>query len=196
MELNLERQKLSTLAIFGLLLLIYTFSPLAQALNYTDKSLVMYDIEDMNKKIHEIRRQKLDIDDPDEARTVKLQEAVQFLFARKDTDGTRSKIYIKLASELQDSEATVLNAIADKALKALSSENTPVQDQSTYVQILENLQAEIQPRKQTFAHLFEKIRDQKIEISEDLKKHRMVKGITTPKSPSKTAEMIIGAKVE
>jgi len=96
-------------------------------------------------------------------------------------------------------EDTVAGLVAE-SLSSIKSESLLPEHKATYLFILWNLMSEMQPfldegssSRDDFKRLFEKIRDAKINVSNDVKQERLKALFDTPDF-SKTAEDVLKAK--
>jgi hypothetical protein len=125
-----------------------------------------------------------------------LRDGLRIILARPDQEGARSTVFARLRSELQDLGAfeDVLNELAQESIGALKDESLPVRLQATYIQVLENMMAEIRPdigRNKRLYSIVEDIRDARIEISDAVKNRQRLRTMTNPVSPSETAKRIL-----
>lgn len=128
-----------------------------------------------------------------------LEDATRIVLSRPDQDGTVSNMFSRLRRELQDLNALdeVLANITSESIAALRSDATPINHQSTYLVILENLMAELRPEVPTnpkFKKIIEKIRDADIEVSQEVRNQQRLRSMSRPVSPSATAANILPKK--
>lgn len=177
---------------------------------YDSDSLRMKNAEQLNalvlkkiKKAEDIQK-KQDVDDdlgivaePDAIEA--LQEALMIVLARPDQEGARANAFARVRRELTDLNSfdQVIKDVVKESINGLKEKSTPVREQATYIVILDNLMAEIKPdvgSNALFKKLVEDIRDAKIEISDKVRSQQLLRSMTRPVSPSKTAETILPKK--
>lgn len=126
-----------------------------------------------------------------------LRDALQMILSRPDKDNLVEKLLPDVRRQLKNinSYDYTLESIAGEAIRGVKSETTQVKYRVTYLFLLENLMAELQPRvddSPLAQRIFQKIRDAKIEIPKKVfheRRQRMYKQF----SPSAVAEAVLKA---
>lgn len=137
-----------------------------------------------------------DDDAGDQQAIEKLSEALRFILSRPDKDNMLAKLLPLVRKELMNfnSFETSLSLVATDAITAIQMNKLPVSYRSTSFFVLENIMAQIQPSvatSQELRQIVEKIRDAKIKISDDVKKHRQLTGMFTTPNPSEVAQKVL-----
>lgn len=141
---------------------------------YTSNTLASKDLAAMNKIVDEkmIEAKKARGD-----RFVPLKEALQTILCRPDTDGLISRVLPPVKNELQKMKAweRSISSLTQESIGALSNpKNFQPKVQNSYYVFLQNLMAELHPQVQSGFEksIFEKIKNSKILLSEELKRER------------------------
>ena len=158
------------------------------------QDLEMKDLDQVQSLVMKYRNQDLAMEDKEEELRVNLFDAIRVLFARRDHDGTRSKVLNSLRASLAEDEVDVIDRVVEDSIAGLKNHESPVQEQRTHFFILHNFIKEYQGRKKDFSTPLAKIRDAEIEISDRLKNENKLSTMTDNESPSKAAERILGGK--
>ena len=118
--------------------------------------------------LQKIRAQKSTLEDPDEARQIKLERSFQLIMSRRDSDSTRGRLYQSLRSDMADSEVEVASSIVSEAIDGVKDTTLSIDQRVTYYIILSNVLVELRAEVDTYVAQFEQIRDAKIETTADL----------------------------
>lgn len=182
-------------------------SPALAKIEYKSRHLNIKDSEEVTALVHQKIRdaQSTHIasnpDDVDgifvEPRAVeKMKDGMRIILSRRDSNGTLSEVFGHLRQELRtwNSFESTVSEIASEAIEALKNRATPVEHQVTYIQLLENLMAEVRPdldENRALRNVVEKIRDADIQIFDKLKSHQLLNSMSEPVSPSETARKLM-----
>jgi hypothetical protein len=125
-----------------------------------------------------------------------LTDALRIILARPDQDGTRGDLFSQVRHELQDlnSFGDAVTHLVHEGINTLKDSSADVDDQGTYVTILNNLLAEIQTEVATVDALrktAEEIKDAHIKVSTNLKNRAFNRSTAPPVSPSDTAKEVL-----
>lgn len=159
------------------------------------REVEMKDLDQVRALVMQYRNQDLNMEDKEEELRVNLFDALRVLFARRDHDGTRSKILNSMRASLAEDEADVIDRVVDESIAGLKNHASPVQEQKTHFLILHNFIKEYQGRTKDFSTPLAKIRDAEIEISDRLKTENKLSTMSDNESPSKTASRVLGNKI-
>ena len=175
-------------------------------LEYTSAQLMMRNSDQVNelvrkkiKRAAELQAKHAESDDvgPNAPGAIDaLKDGVRLIFSRPDQDGTRGPAFARLRRELADlgELENVLGEITDEAIAYLKNKSEPAPIHSTYILILENLMGEVKleiKQNAKFKNLIVRIRDAQIEISDKVKGQQLLRTMSRPVSPSRTAENIV-----
>ncbi len=133
-----------------------------------------------------------------------IKESLELIFACPDQNSTTSQLYSSieaLAIEYGGIYKFLLT-ITNEALQTLNQSGKDkilLQDQNTYLFILNNMMAENRPlilatETSLYLKIAEKIRDADIHISNDLKSYHALNSLSNVINPSKVAREMIGKK--
>ena len=133
-----------------------------------------------------------------------IKESLELIFACPEQNATTSQIYSSiegLAIEYGGIHK-FLSKITDEAIRTLKQsgkDKTLLQDQNTYLYILNNMMAEnksliLSEETMLYRKITEKIRDADIHISESLKSYRALNSLSNTINPSRVARDLIGKK--
>lgn len=178
---------------------------------YDSAQLQMKNAEQMNalvmtkiKKAEAIQKQQ-EVDDDrgivaEPAAVAQLEDATRIVFARPDSDGSREHTFARLRRELTDLNSLdqVLQDLTKEGINALR-EDSPAsnREQGTYVYVLNNMLAEIQPEVGTnpnFKKIVEQIRDANIKIKDRVFNQQLMRSMNVPESPSEIAARMLPKK--
>lgn len=125
-----------------------------------------------------------------------LTDGLRIVFSRPDQDESVDDLYGTIRHELQDlnSFPDVVRTLVDESVRALKDDETPVQEQGTYLTILNNLISETKPELRIGNELYkslESIRDAKLKVSDKLKNQMFLRSMSSPVSPSETAKIAL-----
>lgn len=133
-----------------------------------------------------------------------IKESLELIFARPEQNKATSSIYSNVEGVAADYGGifSFLQEITNNALHTLGQsgkQKSLLKDQNTYVYILNNMMAEIQPLAKAkggveYRKLITKIRDEDIEFSDALKSYRVLNSMSNITNPSRVAETIVGEK--
>lgn len=134
---------------------------------------------------------------PDPEAVERLRDAMRIALSRPDQDGARGNMFMMVRRELLDLEAldAVLKALVEEAIRELRTQDGPRRS-ATYIVLLENLIAELRQTAEdepADRKLIERIRDAKIEVLNKVKIENLLRPMSIPVSPSKTAEEVLKA---
>ncbi len=196
------------------LVCLFSFSSMA-ALKFPSDRLKVMDIETLQRivaknlsvaqKAVETTSGKTGGENPDRSEGVRLiKESLELIFACPDQNSTTSRIYSNiegLAIEYGGIHK-FLSEITSEAIETLNQsgkDKTLLQDQNTYLYILNNMMAEnrsliLSKETKLYRKIAEKIRDADIRISNDLKSYRALNSLSNATNPSRVAGEIIGKK--
>lgn len=160
------------------------------------KDMEMKDLDQVQSLVMKYRNQNLHMEDKEEELRVNLFDAIRVLFARRDHDGTRTKVMGTLRPSLGEDESDVMDRVVDDSIAALKDSSTPIQEQKTHFYILHNFIKEYLPRKKDFTAQLSRIKDAKIEITDKLKVEAKLSSMTDAASPSTAAARALGEKIE
>ena len=133
-------------------------------------------------------------------RVQSLKDILKAVLSRHDKDDSLSTILPLIKSELDDlkSYTPVMISLANAAVATLQKpEDVPAVQQVTQAIILENIMSELRPeikKKKEVAAMFARIRDAKIELTDECKGERKIGLMQGSVSPSKIAEKILEIK--
>jgi hypothetical protein len=126
-----------------------------------------------------------------------LREGLKVILSRPDNDNMVAKLVPEVRRELLNYnkfEDVVTELVAD-AMAPLKQSNSTVSVRSTCLVILQNLLAEIKPEvvngNERLKTSVQTIADAKIEIADDVKKDRRLRGMFKTVSPSDEAKAIL-----
>jgi hypothetical protein len=126
-----------------------------------------------------------------------LRDALKITFSRPDSDNMVAKLVPESRRMLLGFNNAYEGSVAilvDDALVAVKSDNAPASIQSTSLVILENIMGEISPEVGNNLHLrktMERVRDAHIEISDEVKRERKLRGMFETKNPSDMARNVL-----
>lgn len=178
---------------------------------YSDLTLKNY--EEMNKMVQEkvdealsVVQREEDEDLPvpqaaardaiaDQKASEILRDALQLILSRPDKDNMVEKLIPDVRRQLKNinSYDYTLESIAGEAINALKGDSSSTKYKVTYLFVLENLMAELQPEIDTSSlsqKIFQKIRDAKINITSEVQKARR-RRMFRQFSPSEVAEKVL-----
>lgn len=120
-----------------------------------------------------------------------LQEAIFTVFSRPNQDNMVSKIITPLRRELKRFKAypKALNNIIDLSIKGLKDRSKSASSRSTYIIVLQNLMAELQPQMKTDKNikaLYEKIYKSQIKVPQEVSAN-LAQSMVSVLSPSESA---------
>ena len=133
-----------------------------------------------------------------------ITESLQLLFARPEQNTATSTVYNSIEGVALEYGGIFdfLTRLTDQALSTLDESGKSeslLRDQNTFIYILNNMIAEIQPlakapKGEKYRKLLERIRDEDIDFSDSLKSYRILHSMANIANPSKVAESIVGEK--
>lgn len=136
-----------------------------------------------------------------------IRESLELLFARPEQTNATSVIYNNVEGVALEYggiygflEEVTNNGIANLKKSCKSSDKNCLRDQNSYIYILNNLMGEIKPLAlapqggEMYKKLIEKVRDEDIDFSDELKSYRVLNSMSNITNPSKVAEVIVGKK--
>lgn len=158
---------------------------------FTYNQLALKDLDQMNDLV------RLKIAAAKEGDNAPLKDGLQTVLSRPDEDFMIDKVIGPLRQELEEQdlwEQTVI-ALTDEAISALKNpKKHKAVVQATYAVFLTNTISQLKPRakeKGFERKLLEKIRDAKIELSQDMRDERRLRMMKESASPSTLAEQIL-----
>ncbi len=127
-----------------------------------------------------------------------LKAAMRVVLSRPNQDGARANLFTRIRRELMELNAVerVLSELATEAIEELKAKDGPRRI-ATYVVLLENMMAELRPdlgSNPKAKEIVERIRDANIQIGEATKVQNLLRSMTVPQSPSKTAARMLDPK--
>lgn len=124
-----------------------------------------------------------------------LRDAMRIALSRPDQDGARANLYSRVRRELVDLNAIeqVLMELTEESIAELRNQDGPRRI-ATYVVILENMMAELEPdvaENPVYRKILERIRDAKLNLSSKARVQSLLRSMSIPVSPSVTAQKIL-----
>jgi hypothetical protein len=178
---------------------IFMWSCITSAGSYRYSELQMLTFDDMQGlvKKHVQAAEKMGDEDTDGAR-IELREALQLIFSRPNTDNMVSQLIPTVRTPLRNLEAfeSSVIEIADGAIEILKDKKAKAPEKATSHVVLANIMSEMKPdikNSTAVADMFKKIRDSKLEVTNDVKNELRMRGsMKPPASPSEIARRVIG----
>ena len=179
-------------------------SSFAFANNYS--VLQMKDVEEISNLVHQrIRESKMAIlraqskgrgEEGRQQAVHILRRTLLTVLSRPNKDNVVAKVITPLRRELNNYNGYIqtIDDLIDISVNGLGDKSKNIQFRATYIVVLENIMAELQPQIKTnksIQSLYEKIYKKKIKIPRDVAADRLVRSMLTSTSPSKTAHMIL-----
>ena len=181
-----------------ILLLALLTSSVSFAKVYDYKQLQSKDYDEMIAIVREqIKQSKKSADaDDDSAAIFHLKEALRIIMSRPNSDNLIPKLLPDVRKELAQFEAfdKQLADLADEAVDRVKDEGATDTGRTTALFMLENIMAEMKPElnsTETYKNTYEKIRDAKIKVPENVRADRTVRGMFQSESPSVKAKKIL-----
>jgi hypothetical protein len=165
-------------------------------LKQTYKSLALKDLEDMQKMIFQIKSQKWPIDNPEEVRQIKLEQAFQLIMSRRDSDGARGFLYQSIRGEMAESVVEVVSAVVTESIEGLKDTTISLDERVTHYMILSNILVELHPEASEFQAEFALIRDAKISLTSDVKRSLALNGEKVMSLGDMAAQALKGVKLQ
>jgi hypothetical protein len=178
--------------ISSAILFFYAKSQAGLIFNYSQ--LALKDLDQMSafvqSKVQESKKTT-------ESKWVPLKEGLQAVYSRPNEDEMIEKVVAPLRNSLNDLESweKTISQLTDEAINALKNPKAfkPVV-QVTYITFLQNLIGEVKPFIKDVGFeksIIERVRDAKIEISQEASNEARVRSMKSLVSPSKLAQNVL-----
>ena len=151
-------------------------------------------VQDLVKKAHDATSQEGNRGDAEAV--AQLGRAMKLIFSRPDMDNMVAKLMSEIRRDLQGFSAfeDTLAALTMEALMTVNNHDAPVGVQATALVELENILADIRPElrsNSTFRYVAQRIRDANVQVSDEVRKDRRMRGMLATKNPSEEARKIL-----
>lgn len=194
----MKNLKLSKL--FLLLVIFASCGAFASEYLYSKLQMKSFD-EMMNEVKARVQKAEKDGNEDVESAKTRLKDALLLIFSRPNRDNMVSQLIPTVRSPLKNLEAyeDTISDLADDALAKLAIKSAKPDAKATALIILENIMSELKPdinSNPKVKSIFEKIRDAKIVVGNDIKNElRMRSSLKPSASPSEiAAKVLAGAK--
>lgn len=189
-----------TLILVASILLALPYAAEAAFFRYNE--LMIKDYDEMQKLVQtfikKARKASEQEDEAGDAEAVEqLREGLKLILSRPDSDNMVAKLVPEIRRELVNygKFEEVVKYLVNDALEPLKSKNSTVSVRSTCLVILTNMLAEIKPEaahgNAELKSAIQTIADADIEIADDVKKDRRLRGMFKTVSPSDEAKAIL-----
>ena len=123
-----------------------------------------------------------------------LLDCVRIILSRPDQDGTRNRMFGKLATQLRGlgKYQTVIRQLTAEALFGLDEAEIEPRKKVTYLVLLENLMSEMAPdlKADKFnRYIMLKIKEARVVVSDSVRNYYLVQSMKKAVSPSDTADL-------